>query len=228
MTPPGKRKPAPTRSGRACPPMRPIPTTAARDCSSNSPWRIPAASRHPGRRPSPICAPATRNGTSASAPRTSSTTTRTRSTTPTWTPVFQRPRSRISRVLPQNFSAHYCALSPPRERAVRRFNNNEWVRGIGSPPHPTVGVEYLSCPLPRRGEGALTIAALGYAAALKSPAFLLSASDSRKDADCPRRRSLLAWLAERGRNAAAPTTAHKTHPRPLPRRERRAPCRHRP
>src|SRR5436190_24165677 len=42
--------------------------------------------------------------------------------------------------------------------------------------------------------------------AVRNRAFLLSASDSRRDTDCPRRKSLLASAAARDRNAAALTT----------------------
>jgi hypothetical protein len=53
---------------------------------------------------------------------------------------------------------NYIAKSrlPLRERAARRCNNLDWVRGGGATPHPTEFVEGWEQPSPARGEGANT------------------------------------------------------------------------
>jgi len=50
-------------------------------------------------------------------------------------------------------------MSPLRERATRRFNILDWMRGEVATPHPAILVEQLELPSPARGEGATTSAA---------------------------------------------------------------------
>src|SRR5438045_9621815 len=58
-------------------------------------------------------------------------------------------------------SALVIVPSPPCGRGHRTsFNKLGWVRGKAKPPHPFFFVEPLSSPLPQRGEGTLTTAAL--------------------------------------------------------------------
>jgi hypothetical protein len=45
------------------------------------------------------------------------------------------------------------------ERAARRFNVDEWVRGEAATPHPNEFVERLVMPSPTRGDGTTTTTA---------------------------------------------------------------------